>query len=189
MRRKAIFFDRDGTLLVELGYMNHPSLARPYHVTAQALRAARDRGFLLIAVTNQSGVARGYIAEAEVTAIHERMQHLLGRVGAALDAVYYCPHHPQGRVDAYRRVCECRKPATALGLEAAERFHIDLAGSFMVGDKQTDMLFGSNLGVTPCLVRTGYGSYEERAMKAGHADGARVFDHVLAAVDWITTEA
>ena len=189
MKARAIFFDRDGTLLVEMGYIVHPSVARPYRFTAQALSEARRRGFLLIAVTNQSGVARGYMRESELAAIHNGMQDLLGRSGAALDAIYYCPHHPLGRVPAYRRTCDCRKPGTALGVAAAERFDIDLPRSFMIGDKETDVQFGTNLGVTPCLVRTGYGSYEEQAVKAECGESARVFDHVLGAVDWIISGA
>ncbi len=183
--RKAVFFDRDGTLLVEMGYINHPSLVAPYKFTVEALRIARESGFLLIAVTNQSGVARGYISERDLGDIHRRMQDILGVAGVPLDAVYYCPHHKDGTVAAFRRECNCRKPGTGMGLEAAERFGIDLVRSYMVGDKETDVLFGRNLGVTACLVRTGYGSHEERAMKARPPGDFHVFENVLAAVEWI----
>jgi D-glycero-D-manno-heptose 1,7-bisphosphate phosphatase len=186
-RPRAIFFDRDGTLLVEMGYLNHPSMVRPYSFAPEALKTVRREGFLLIVVTNQSGVARGYITESDLGAIHARMQNLFDRTGVELDAIYYCPHHPRGTVEAYRRACSCRKPAPGLGWAAAERFGIDLAGSYMIGDKETDVLFGKNLGVTPCLVRTGYGSYAERIMETGDGDAVRVFDHVLAAVEWITS--
>jgi D-glycero-D-manno-heptose 1,7-bisphosphate phosphatase len=189
MKAKAIFFDRDGTLLVEMGYIVHPSVVVPYRVAARALKEAKLRGFVLIAVTNQSGVARGFLRESDLAAIHERMQGLLGRSGAALDAIYYCPHHVRARFPAYRRACDCRKPGTALGMAAAKRFDIDLAKSFVIGDKLTDLQFGTNLGVTPCLVRTGYGSYEEQVAKAEFGDSARVFDHVLGAVDWIVSGA
>lgn len=184
--RKAIFFDRDGTLLVEVGYLNHPSLVVPYRFTGEALKLARKSGFMLIAVTNQSGVARGYISESDLGDIHRRMRDILGEVGAPLDAVYYCPHHSDGKVAAYRRKCDCRKPAPGMGFEAARRFGIDLGGSYMVGDKETDVLFGINLGVTPCLVRTGYGSFEERAMKASPPGNFHVFEDVLGAVEWMT---
>jgi D-glycero-D-manno-heptose 1,7-bisphosphate phosphatase len=117
------------------------------------------------------------------------MQRVLGEDGVALDAVYYCPHHPEGRVAAYRRKCDCRKPGTALGLQAAERFDIDLAASFMIGDKETDVLFGRNLGMSSCLVRTGFGSYEEHALQLRHRERFRVFDHVLGAVGWIVSGA
>jgi D-glycero-D-manno-heptose 1,7-bisphosphate phosphatase len=184
---KAVFLDRDGTLLVEVGYLNHPSLVAPYEFTARALNIARRNGFLLIGVTNQSGIARGYLSERDLAEVHRRMQTVLGKTGASLDAVYYCAHHPHGTVAAYRRKCDCRKPGTALGLAAAERFDIDLSRSYMIGDKETDLLFGRNLGVTPCLVRTGYGSREEGTVRVPEQGTVPVFDNVLAAVDWITS--
>jgi D-glycero-D-manno-heptose 1,7-bisphosphate phosphatase len=185
-RNKAVFFDRDGTLLVEMGYINHPSLVAPYRFTVEALRRARESGFLLIAVTNQSGVGRGYISEAELGNIHARFQDILSKNGVPLDAIYYCPHHPEARLARYRKRCGCRKPAPAMGLEAAERFGIDLGVSYMIGDKETDVLFGRNLGVIPCMVRTGYGSYEEGVMKEVPGGDVDTFDDVLAAVKWIT---
>jgi D-glycero-D-manno-heptose 1,7-bisphosphate phosphatase len=181
-QRKAIFMDRDGTLLVEVGYLNHPSLVVPYHFTAEALRKAREEGFLLISVSNQSGIARGYLTEKELLSIHDRMQSMLAREGAALDGIYYCPHHPEGRVPKYRRRCECRKPGTALGRQAAERFHIDLGRSFMIGDKESDLRFGRSLGMAACLVRTGYGSHEERRLGKDMLNDILVFDNVLDAV-------
>jgi len=183
--RKAVFFDRDGTLLVEMGYVNHPSVVTPYRFTAEALRIAKEHGFLLIVVTNQSGIARGYITEDDLEAIHDRMENILGRAGATIDAVYYCPHHVDGKIAEFRRRCNCRKPAPGMGLEAARRFGIDLGASYMIGDKETDVVFGKNLGVTPCLVRTGYGSYEEKIMKAASLGDLHVFEDVLAATRWI----
>jgi D-glycero-D-manno-heptose 1,7-bisphosphate phosphatase len=183
--RKAIFLDRDGTLLVEVGYLNHPSQVMPYHFTAQALRLAREAGFLLIVVTNQSGIARGYLSEAELDAIHARMHEMLGEGGAGLDAVYYCPHHKDGAVGEHAVECACRKPATVLGQKAADRFGIDLDASFMIGDKETDMAFGRALGVQPCLVRTGFGSFEESSRGPAGLEGVRIFENLLEAVRWI----
>ncbi|MGD8627660.1 MAG: HAD family hydrolase [bacterium] len=184
--RKALFLDRDGTLLVEAGYLNHPSLVTPYRFTVEALNLARQAGFLLILVTNQSGIARGYLSEAELGAIHQRMQSLLSEGGAELDAIYYCPHHEDGTVKEYAVDCGCRKPGTLLGRMAAERFGIDLGASFMIGDKDTDLEFGRALGVAPCLVRTGFGSFEESSRGPAGLKGARVFDDLLDAVRWIT---
>jgi D-glycero-D-manno-heptose 1,7-bisphosphate phosphatase len=185
-KRKALFLDRDGTLLVEVGYLNHASQVAPYHFTLQALRLAREAGFLLILVTNQSGIARGYLSEAELDGIHERMQSLLGEGGARLDGIYYCPHHREGTVREYAIECACRKPGPQLGRLAARRFGIDLEVSFMVGDKETDLEFGRALGVTPCLVRTGFGGFAEKDLGPAGLEGARVFDNVLEAVGWIT---
>jgi len=185
MSKKAIFLDRDGTVLVEAGYLNHPSQVAPYCFTAEALNLAREAGFLLIIITNQSGIARGYLSEAELGAIHGRMRQVLRESGVDLDGIYYCPHHPEGTVERYRKRCPCRKPGTLLGEQAAERFGIDLEASFMIGDKETDIAFGRALGVTPCLVRTGFGSFEESSRGGAGAEGARVFDNLLDAVRWI----
>lgn len=183
--RQAIFFDRDGTLLVETGYLSHPSLVRPYHFTAEALRLAKEAGFFLVVVTNQSGIARGFIKEDELEAIHERMNRLLAEDGAAVDAIYYCPHHPMGMLHEYCAHCECRKPDTGMGQKAITQHGIDPARSYVIGDKVTDFLFGRNLGATPCLVRTGYGDSEsERLIQLG-LEEADVFDNVLEATKYI----
>jgi D-glycero-D-manno-heptose 1,7-bisphosphate phosphatase len=184
---KALFLDRDGTLLVEVGYVNHPSVVTPYNFAGEALRRARAHGYLTVVITNQSGIARGYLTEEELAGIHERMHRLLEPYGAALDAVYYCPHYPGARVEAYRKTCSCRKPGTDLGLQAVERFGIDVTSSYMIGDKETDLLFGKALGVTPCLVRTGFGSYEEQRLGSVGIQDSMVFDNLLAAVDRITS--
>lgn len=185
---KAIFLDRDGTLLVEMGYLLHHSLVVPYCFTLEALRKAREQGYLLIVVTNQSAVARGYLSEAELALIHLRMQEIFRSGGAALDGIYYCPHYPTGAREVYRRKCGCRKPGTDLGLAAARRFDIDLKQSFMIGDTETDLLFGRNLGTTACLVRTGSGAFAERGLDRGGLNRVKVFDHLLDAVTWIAKE-
>jgi len=182
---KAIFFDRDGTLLVETGYLSHVSMVRPYHFAAEALKLTADAGFLNIVVTNQSGIARGYIHEADLDGIHERMRSLLAREGASLDAVFYCPHHVKGAVPEYSVSCDCRKPGTGLGLRAIKQFGIDPALSYAVGDKVSDFLFGRNLGATPCLVRTGYGDAESARLVQLGLEKADIFDNVLEAAKWI----
>jgi D-glycero-D-manno-heptose 1,7-bisphosphate phosphatase len=183
--RKAIFFDRDGTLLVETGYLSHPSLVRPYHFTAEALRLAKEAGFFLVVVTNQSGIARGLLKEDELEAIHERMNRLLAEDGAGVDAIYYCPHHPMSTLPDYCARCECRKPDTGMGEKAISQYGIDPARSYVVGDKVTDFLFGRNLGATPCLVRTGYGDTESQRLTQLGLEKAGVFDNVLEAVEYI----
>ncbi len=184
-RNKAIFLDRDGTLLVDIGYLNHPAQVVPYHFTLDALAMAREGGFLLVLVTNQSGIARGYLSEPDLDAIHNRMQSLFREAGVEMDGIYYCPHHAEGTVPGYRKECACRKPGTLLGEQSARRFGIDLGTSFMIGDKETDLAFGRALGVTPCLVRTGFGSFEEKRLGPAGLKGARVFDNLLDTVMWI----
>ena len=183
--RKAIFFDRDGTLLVETGYLAHPSLVRPYAFAGEALKLARGAGFFLVVVSNQSGIARGYLRESDLAAIHERMESLLALEGAGVDEIYYCPHHPMGTVADYCKRCECRKPAAGMGLKAVEQHGIDPAQSFVIGDKVTDYLFGRNLGARSLLVRTGYGDTESRRLIESGMDGNDIFDNVLEATEYI----
>jgi D-glycero-D-manno-heptose 1,7-bisphosphate phosphatase len=185
--RKAIFFDRDGTLLVETGYLAHPSLVKPYRFTAEALRRAREAGFFLVVVSNQSGIARGYLKEEDLGAIHARMKQLLAADGAAVDAVYYCPHHVEGTVAAYVSRCDCRKPAPGMARKAVEQYGLDPARSYVVGDKVSDFLMGRNLGAASCLVRTGYGDVESLKLAELGLDGAAVFDNVLEAVKYIVS--
>jgi D-glycero-D-manno-heptose 1,7-bisphosphate phosphatase len=185
---RAVFFDRDGTLLVEIGYLAHPSLVVPYSRTLEALRLAREADFRLVAVTNQSGVARGYLTEGDLEGIHDRMQEVFRAGGAQLDAVYYCPHHPEGTVAGYARTCDCRKPSPGMGTMAARSLGIDLKKSFMIGDKETDLLFGRAIGAISCLVRTGFGSVEEQRLGEGRLRPYHVFDDVLGAVDWIVRQ-
>jgi D-glycero-D-manno-heptose 1,7-bisphosphate phosphatase len=113
------------------------------------------------------------------------MQALLSSSGTPLDAIYYCPHHPKGTIMQYRQRCACRKPEPGMGIRAAEEFNIDLGRSFVIGDKQSDLLFGGNLGASACLVRTGFGAYEETTMDANMQSRFGVSDNVLDAVKWV----
>jgi len=184
--KPAIFFDRDGTILMEMGYTAHPSLVQPYRSAPEALRLAKAKDFLLVVVTNQSGIARGRLSEPTLTAIHQRMTEMLRREGAALDAIYYCPHHPDGTVGAYRQACLCRKPGTALGEAAIRDLGIDPARSWAIGDKVSDIRFGLNLGLRVCLVRTGFGMDEEQRLGEIGLAGTPVADDILEAVKLAT---
>jgi D-glycero-D-manno-heptose 1,7-bisphosphate phosphatase len=186
--KRAIFFDRDGTLLVETGYLLHPSMVKPYHFAAEALRLVKEAGFLLVVVTNQSGIARGYLKEADLEAIHARMAALLAEEGVGVDAVYYCPHHIEGSVPGYSTRCDCRKPGSAMGQRAAAQHGIDLRRSYVVGDKVSDFLFGRNLGAGSCLVRTGYGDTESRRLVQLGLEDAHIFDNVLEAAKYIVNK-
>lgn len=168
--------------------MNHRSLVAPYRFSFEAVARARSSGFLAIVVTNQSGVARGWLSEQELGLIHEHMIDAFAAGGAPIDAVFYCPHHPEGTVRAYRVACACRKPGPLLGVQAAERFAIDLAGSYVVGDKMSDVGFAEALGARPCLVRTGFGrSSEDGLARIGRRD-VHVAENALEAVRWAAGE-
>src|SRR5262249_6834014 len=152
--------DRDGTVSDEVGYLNHIERLRIYPFSAPAILKLNQAGFATVLVTNQSGVARGFFPEELVAEVHAELERELGVAGAHLDAIYYCPHHPDGKVDAYRRDCECRKPRLGMIDRAARELSLDLSRSFVVGDRYLDMELGFRSGACPVLVMTGYGRGE-----------------------------
>jgi D-glycero-D-manno-heptose 1,7-bisphosphate phosphatase len=164
----AIFLDRDGTIIREAEYLADPAGVELLPGVVEGLRALRAAGFLLIVVSNQSGVARGYFTEETVKKINQRLRDLLAREQADVDAVYYCPHYAKGNVTAYAIECECRKPKPGLILTAQKEWDIDLAHSWVVGDKDADVLLGKNAGTKTALVLTGYG---EKTRAAGFVQG------------------
>jgi len=157
---RAVFIDRDGTISEEVGYINHLSRFRLFPHSAAALKQLHQAGYLAIVITNQAGVARGYFSEAMVQAIHKRMTEELEASGAALDAIYYCAHHPSAGQPPFRLDCDCRKPKPGLLLRAARDFDIDLENSWMVGDRYSDIELAANAGVKSVLVLSGYGRGE-----------------------------
>lgn len=138
-RRPAAFLDRDGVLNVDHGYVHAAERLDWIAGAPQAVKLLNDAGYRVIVVSNQSGVARGYFGEAAVAAFHTHMNAELAAQGAHIDAFYYCPHYPQGTVKELAVHCECRKPGTGMLEQAAREWPIDLAGSFLVGDKESDM--------------------------------------------------
>ena len=157
---RAVFIDRDGTISEEVGYINHVSRFRLFSYSAAALNQLHENGYLAIVITNQAGVARGYFSEEMVQAIHEQMTKDLEASGATLDAIYYCAHHPSVGEALYRLDCDCRKPKPGLLFRAARDYDIDLANSWMVGDRYSDIELAANAGVKSALVLSGYGRGE-----------------------------
>jgi D-glycero-D-manno-heptose 1,7-bisphosphate phosphatase len=157
MPREAVFLDRDGTLIEEVNYLATPEQVLLLPGAADAVRRLNDAGVLVVVVTNQAGVARGYFPESRVGAVHAHISALLAECGARIDAFYHCPHHPTAGVGAYRVVCECRKPKPGLLLTAARELDIDLSRSWMIGDKPCDAEAGIAAGCRAILVRTGHG--------------------------------
>ncbi len=158
--RRAVFMDRDGTVSDEVGYLNHVSRLRVYPWSASAIRALNDAGLLAVLVTNQAGVARGYFPETMILDVHARLVEELAAQGATLDAIYYCPHHPTAGEPPYRADCGCRKPRPGMLLQAAAEHDIDLASSYVVGDKYSDVRLAHAVGASGVLVMTGYGRGE-----------------------------
>lgn len=182
----AVFLDRDGTVSEEVGYTNHIDRFRIFPWSVTALRKLNQAGIPAVLITNQSGVARGYFPESLVQEVHSKLQAELGRFGARLDAIYYCPHHPDGKEEAYRKVCGCRKPAPGMLHRAARDLDLDLRASFVVSDRYQDLSMAFQAGARGVLTLTGYGKGEYRY----HKDTwPRLPDCVAAdlleAVDWI----
>lgn len=147
-RRKAVFLDRDGTLIEEVNFLSKVQDLRFFPYTDSAVSRLKKNGFLVIVLTNQSGVARGLFEDDAVHAIHEAIQANLSH---KIDAFFHCPHMPDAG-------CGCRKPSTGMVEKALERFDIDLADSWMIGDKALDVVLGQNAGMRTVLVKTGYGA-------------------------------
>lgn len=184
---RIVFLDRDGTLNEEVHYLHKPSDLVLLPGVGEALRTLKEAGYRLVVVTNQAGVARGYYGEEDVKNLHAYMNRILTPQGAAIDAYYYCPHHPEHGIGAYKRTCRCRKPGTGMFERAAERFDVDKAHSFMIGDKLLDVEAGRNFGLTTILVGTGYG---REIHSKDEADGAApIYDYyadsLVDAAHWI----
>jgi D-glycero-D-manno-heptose 1,7-bisphosphate phosphatase len=161
--KPAVFLDRDGTLIEERGYLDRLDDIALFAGAPAALTLLRDAGYALVLVTNQAGVARGFFDEAFVQAAHRRLADLLAAEGLTLDGYYYCPHHPEGVVAGYARVCQCRKPAPGMVEQAVRDLDIDVDRSFVVGDKWLDVELATNAGARGILVRTGYGAGAEES--------------------------
>jgi D-glycero-D-manno-heptose 1,7-bisphosphate phosphatase len=159
-KHRAVFIDRDGTISEEVGYVNHPSRYRVFPYAAEAIKRLNEAGWLAVLVTNQAGVARGYFTEEVIGAVHNLLAQELERGGARLDAIYYCPHHPSVGEPPYRFDCDCRKPRPGLIRRAAQDLDIDLAASWMVGDRYSDTELARNAGTRAALVLSGYGRGE-----------------------------
>lgn len=188
-KNPAIFLDRDGTINEEVGYIESLDKLVIIPAAFEAIRLINLSGFLAVVVTNQSGIAKALFSEAFVRKTHEQLQAALKQKGAAIDAFYYCPHHPTEGDPPYRQVCDCRKPAPGLFLQAARDMSIDLAGSFMIGDRYRDMEAAHRAGVKGVLVKTGYGAdvLESIGPDQETPEGKPDFiaGNILQAVHWI----
>lgn len=179
MPRRAIFLDRDGVINA-----NRPDHVKTWSEFAflpralDALPRIAASDFVVLVITNQAAIARGLTTDAAVRDIHARMTLEAARAGGRIDAVYYCPHHPDAN-------CDCRKPRTGLYEQGAREWAIDLARSYVVGDAMADILAAQTLGATPILVRTGRGNEQHAALKENNHTGYQVVDDLMEAVEWI----
>jgi len=177
--------DRDGCLIEEMGYINHPSRVRVLPRTPEAIARLNAAGIAAVMATNQAGIARGYFSSETLAAVNAELERQLGALGARLDALYVCTHHPTAGEPPYRQTCECRKPRPGLLLRAAAELGLDLSRSIMVGDKPSDVEAGQAAGAATVLVLTGYGRGEweyrrhEWTVKPDH-----VAEDLFDAVEW-----
>lgn len=152
MTNKAVFLDRDDTLIEDPGYINNPDQVKLLDGVGESLSKLRQMGYKLIVVSNQSAVARGIVSEKVLGEIHERLEELLAHDGVRLDKIYYCPFHPDGSIPKYRKESDWRKPRPGMLLAAAEELDIDLGASWLVGNSQRDIHAGLTAGCKTVLI-------------------------------------
>jgi histidinol-phosphate phosphatase family protein len=178
--RPALFLDRDGVIIADRHYLSDPQQVEILPGVCQALIRARQAGYLLIGVSNQSGMGRGVFGLEEFEAVMEKLDWLLEKEGSALDAFFYCPHAPGDG-------CHCRKPLRGMLDEASEILNWRPAGSWVVGDKHSDIALGRDAGLGAALVLTGYGLQQEEKVRQTWPNDSLVgvFDDLPLAVDHI----
>lgn len=150
--RGAVFLDRDGVLTEEKGYIDSIEKLCLFSYAAECIQRIHEKGYWAIVITNQSGVARGLFTERALQDMNKYLKNAIG-----VDAIYYCPHHPEGKVKQYRKICQCRKPETGLFEQACRDFKIEMKHSLMVGDRAGDIQAGQKAGIKTVLLESGYG--------------------------------
>ncbi len=181
MGQPALFLDRDGTLVAPRHYPTRASELQIFDGVPEALRVFQENGWQIVLITNQSGVARGYLSEGELAYMHYCLAADLAQRGARLDAVYYCPHHPEGSVEPFNVECNCRKPRPGMLTRAAAERHLELGRSWFVGDILDDVEAGHRAGCRTALVDLGTESVPESLLRAPELIG-RDTAHALRAI-------
>ena len=155
---KAVFLDRDGVITQEPPHYAHRVDELEFIPRSpEAIKLLNENNFVIIIVSNQSGIARGYYQEEDTVTFNQAMEKKLAEIGAHIDAIYYCPHHPEAKIEKYRIDCDCRKPKTGMLKRAEKNMNIDLKKSYIVGDRWSDIEAGKNTGCKTILVKTGSG--------------------------------
>lgn len=144
---KAVFLDRDGTINIEKNYLYRIEDFEFIDGVPEAIKLLNDAGYLVIVVTNQAGIGRGYYTEEDMNILHRYIDKQLKKYGAHIDAYYYCPHHPEYGIGEYKKECDCRKPRSGMLEKAIKDFNIDINNSYIIGDKIWDMQAGRNIGI------------------------------------------
>ena len=156
-KNRTVFLDRDGTICEEVGYIDSIEQMKLIPRSGEAVRLLNQSGFKVVVITNQAGVARGFLPESRLQQLHAELNRQLREKGAYVDAIYYCPHHPTEGTPPYLLECDCRKPATGLLHRAASDLGLDLPSSYMIGDHFSDVECGQRVGAETVLLLTGHG--------------------------------
>jgi D-glycero-D-manno-heptose 1,7-bisphosphate phosphatase len=193
--QRAIFLDRDGTLIEEIGHLRRIEDLRIYPEALEAVRKINKSGALTIVITNQSAIARGFLDEEQLGDLHGSLQEDFRREGARIDGFYYCPHHPEAGTGTYTQECACRKPQPGMLIRAARELQLEMAASYMIGDRLGDVEAGHRAGCRSILIKTGYGEGELQVLDQGDVSPPleevslqrpdHIAENVLKAVDWI----
>jgi D-glycero-D-manno-heptose 1,7-bisphosphate phosphatase len=182
--RPAVFLDRDGTLIHEVGYIDRLDLLSLFPWTVDALRLLNRAGFATVVVTNQGAIGRGLITEEFLARVHAEIDGRLAAGRARIDRYYFCPHHPEAVIAEHRRRCRCRKPGPELVERACAELALDPAASWMIGDRWIDVATGQAAGVRSILVKTGHGAHEAADPPEGACADA-ILNNLMEAVGWI----
>jgi D-glycero-D-manno-heptose 1,7-bisphosphate phosphatase len=181
MSNKAVFLDRDGTINEEVNYLSKIEQVKIFENSAKAIKILNENDFKVIIITNQSGVARGYFSKEMLEDINEHLKSELAKEGAEIDAIYYCPHHPDDG-------CRCRKPRPGMIESAKRKFDLNLSSSVIVGDTLNDLETGYNVGCKTVLVLTGYGKRELNNQDNWNVQPDFIAQDLLDAAMWIIGE-
>ena len=184
-KNTAVFLDRDGTIVEEVGYLDSLEKLTLFPNTPKAIRLINESGMRAVVITNQSGVARGYFKEDFVRTVHRHIEKMLRGKGAVIDGFYYCPHHPTEGRGKYLTSCICRKPEAGMLIRAAEEMNVDLSRSYVVGDTCKDVELAAKVGAKGVLVRTGYGSDRQKEAICHESKPVYIAEDILDAVKWI----
>jgi D-glycero-D-manno-heptose 1,7-bisphosphate phosphatase len=153
--RKAVFLDKDGTLIPDVPYNVNPDLISLEDGVIEGLKVLQQAGYIFVVISNQAGVARGYFQLNELERVKQKIDLLLNKEGIEIEAYYFCPHHPEGKIPEYTGACECRKPRPGMILQAAEDLKISLEGSWMIGDILNDVEAGNRAGCRTIIIDNG----------------------------------
>ena len=181
---RAVFIDRDGTMIEDVGYLDRMERLKLFPYTVDAIRLLGRAGFKVVVVTSQAGVANGIVTEEFLAEAHDAIRQMVAEAGGRIDGFYYCPHLPTAVVEKYRTDCDCRKPKPGMIHSAARDLSLDLAGSYVVGDRWRDIEMGQAAGVPGILVETGYGK-TEATRRPEHINPVPVVANLIEATTWI----